>query len=172
MVINKIYLDMDGVLCSFNRRYEELFGESPDKSRDRKNFSSNWKKFIEGENFATLDWNPGGQELLDYVRTIPNIEIEMLTSSGGEKYHTEVSIQKTQWLCERGILYKANICPGSRLKAQYADPSIILIDDTDYVLDGFVKAGGIGILHKNVNETIQQLKLYFEEEYVLPPHTD
>ena len=95
-----------------------------------------------------------------------------MTSSGVEKYHTEVSIQKTQWLCERGILYKANICPGSRLKAQYADPSIILIDDTDYVLDGFVKAGGIGILHKNVNETIQQLKLYFEEEYVLPPHTD
>jgi hypothetical protein len=172
MVINKIYLDMDGVLCSFNKRYEELFGESPGKSRDRKNFSSNWAKFIEGENFATLDWNEGGQELLAYVRTIPNIEIEMLTSSGGQKHHTEVSIQKTQWLCERGILYKANICPGSRLKAQYADPSIILIDDTDYVLDGFVKAGGIGILHKNVNETIRQLELYFEEEYVLPPHTD
>ena len=172
MGVSKIYLDMDGVLCSFENRYLELFNESPGSSRDRKNFSDNWKKFIEGENFATLDWNPGGQELLAYVRTIPNVEIEMLTSSGGKEHHTEVSIQKTQWLCERGILYKANICPGSRLKAQYADPSIILIDDTDYVLDGFVKAGGIGILHKNVNETIQQLKLYFEEEYVLPPHTD
>ena len=172
MGVSKLYLDMDGVLCDFDKRYFELFGESPGSSRDRRNFSGNWIEFIEGENFATLDWNPGGQELLAYVRTIPNIEIEMLTSSGGQEHHTEVSIQKTQWLCERGILYKANICPGSRLKAQYADPSIILIDDTDYVLDGFVKAGGIGILHKNVNETIRQLELYFEEEYVLPPHTD
>ena len=171
MVVNKLYLDMDGVLCSFNKRYEELFGESPGKSRDRKNFSSNWKKFIEGENFATLDWNPGGQELLDYVRTIPNIEIEMLTSSGGQEHHTEVAIQKTQWLCEHGILYKPNICPGSRLKAQYAHPTIILVDDTDYVIDGFVKAGGIGILHSDVNETISKLKFYCEE-YVLPPHSD
>ena len=101
MGVSKLYLDMDGVLCSFENRYLELFGESPGSSRDRKNFSDNWKKFIEGENFATLDWNPGGQELLAYVRTIPNVEIEMLTSSGGLKYHTEVTIQKTQWLCER-----------------------------------------------------------------------
>ena len=79
MVVSKLYLDMDGVLCSFENRYLELFDESPGSSRDRKNFSSNWIKFIEGENFATLDWNPGGQELLAYVRTIPkNIEIEML----------------------------------------------------------------------------------------------
>lgn len=172
MAITKIYLDMDGVLCSFNKRYEELFGESPGTSRDRKNFSPNWKTFIEGKNFATLDWNPGGQELLAYVKTIPNVTIEILSSSGGLKHHDEVMAQKISWLCEHGIPYKANICPGSRLKGEYADPSIILIDDTDYVLDGFVKAGGIGILHKDVNETIQQLKLYFEEEYVLPPHTD
>jgi hypothetical protein len=45
------------------------------------------------------------------------------------------------------------------------------IDDTDYVIDGFVKAGGIGILHSDVNETISKLKFYCEE-YVLPPHSD
>ena len=68
MDVTKIYLDMDGVLCSFNKRYEELFNESPSTSRDRKNFSPNWNTFIEGKNFATLDWNPGGQELLAYVK--------------------------------------------------------------------------------------------------------
>jgi hypothetical protein len=57
------------------------------------------------------------------------------------------------------------------LKAQYAHPTIILVDDTDYVIDGFVKAGGIGILHSDVNETISKLKFYCEE-YVLPPHSD
>ena len=171
MVVNKLYLDMDGVLCSFEKRYLELFDESPGSSRDRKNFSSNWTKFIEGENFATLDWNPGGQELLAYVRTIPNIEIEMLTSSGGMKYHTEVTIQKTQWLCERGIEFKINTVPGRKLKAAYARSTTILIDDTPDVIESFGNAGGIAILHKDVNETISKLKFYCEE-YVLPPHTD
>lgn len=158
MAITKIYLDMDGVLCSFNGRYEELFNESPKSSRDRKNFSPNWSTFIQGGNFATLDWNPGGQELLEFVKTIKDVPIEILSSSGGLKYHAEVTMQKTTWLCERGIPYKANIVPGSKLKAEYADPSIVLVDDTDYVIDGFVNAGGIGILHKDVSETIQTLK--------------
>jgi hypothetical protein len=171
MGVSKLYLDMDGVLCSFENRYLELFDESPNSSRSRKNFSSNWTKFIEGENFATLDWNPGGQELLAYVRTIPNIEIEMLTSSGGMKYHTEVTIQKTQWLCERGIEFKINTVPGRKLKAAYATSTTILVDDTPDVIDSFGNAGGIAILHKDVNETIAKLQFYCEE-YILPPHTD
>ena len=172
MGVSKLYLDMDGVLCSFENRYIELFDESPNSSRSRKNFSSNWTKFIEGENFATLDWNPGGQELLAYVRTIPkNIEIEMLTSSGGMKYHTEVTIQKTQWLCERGIEFKINTVPGRKLKAAYATSTTILVDDTPDVIDSFGNAGGIAILHKDVNETIAKLQFYCEE-YILPSHTD
>jgi hypothetical protein len=164
MAITKIYLDMDGVFCDFNRRYFELFGETAGASRDRKNFSTNWTKFIENENFATLDWHEGGEELLAYVRTIRNVPIEMLTSSGGQKHHSEVTIQKTQWLCEHGFEYKPNVCPGSRLKAEYATSTTVLVDDTDYVIDGFVKAGGIGILHKgeNVNATINRLKELLE----------
>jgi hypothetical protein len=158
MGVSKLYLDMDGVLCSFENRYLELFGESPNSARARKNFSPNWTKFIEGENFATLDWNPGGQELLAYVRTIPNIEIEMLTSSGGLKYHAEVTIQKTQWLCERGIEFKINTVPGRKLKAAYATATTVLVDDTPDVIESFASAGGIGILHKDVNVTINNLK--------------
>jgi hypothetical protein len=149
---------MDGVLCSFERRYFELFGESPGSSRHRRNFSGNWIEFIEGENFATLDWNPGGQELLAYVRTIPNIEIEMLTSSGGMKYHSEVTIQKTQWLCERGIEFKINTVPGRKLKAAYATSTTILVDDTPDVIDSFRAAGGITVLHNDVDVTIKTLK--------------
>ena len=171
MGVSKLYLDMDGVFCDFDRRYFELFGETPGSSRDRKNFSTNWTKFIEGENFATLDWNPGGQELLSYVRTIPDIEIEMLTSSGGIKYHSEVTIQKAQWLCERGFEYKINTVRGRKLKAEYATSTTILVDDTPDVIESFENAGGIAILHKNVNETLSKLKFYCEE-YVLPPHTD
>ena len=171
MGVSKLYLDMDGVLCSFENRYLELFDESPGLSRDRKTFSSNWIKFIEGENFATLDWNPGGQELLAYVRTIPNIEIEMLTSSGGQRYHTEVTIQKTQWLCERGIEFKINTVPGRKLKAAYATSTTILVDDTPDVIDSFDAAGGISILHKDLIVTIAKIEFHCQN-LRFPPHTD
>ena len=172
MGVGKLYLDMDGVLCDFDKRYFELFGETPGSSRDRRNFSGNWIEFIEGENFATLDWNPGGQELLAYVRTLPkDIEIEMLTSSGGMKYHNEVTVQKTQWLCERGIEFKINTVPGRKLKAEYAKSTTILVDDTPDVIDSFDAAGGIAILHKDLIVTIAKLEFHCQN-LRFPPHTD
>jgi hypothetical protein len=94
-----------------------------------------------------------------------------LTSSGGLKYHSEVTIQKTQWLCERGIEFKINTVPGRKLKAKYAKSTTILVDDTPDVIDSFARAGGVAILHTDVNETILKLQFYCEE-YILPPHSD
>lgn len=149
-----LYLDMDGVLCNFEKRFEELFNKSADMSRELKEFTSDWATFIEGGNFATLEWWPGAQELLEFVDSIPNINIEILSSSGGPKYHKEVTQQKQKWLQDHGIKYKQNIIPGSRLKGAYArDANTILIDDTDYVIEGFISNGGIGILHRDLGNT-------------------
>jgi hypothetical protein len=87
---------------------------------------------------------------------IPNINIEILSSSGGAKYHKEVTKQKQRWLQDYGIRYKQNIIPGSKLKANYARGSdTILVDDTDYVIQGFIDKGGIGILHRDLGNTRQ-----------------
>ena len=43
-------------------------------------------------------------------------------------------------------------------KAQYASPNAILIDDRSKAIDPWVDMGGIGILHTNTNNTIEQLK--------------
>ena len=144
-----LYLDMDGVLANFEKRFEELFNKSANRSRELKKFNSDWSTFIEGGNFATLEWWPGAQELLEFVDSIPNINIEILSSSGGPKYHKEVTEQKQKWLQDHGIKYKQNIIPGSRLKGA----NTILVDDTDYVIEGFIDNGGIGILHRDLGNT-------------------
>jgi len=155
-MIEKIYLDMDGVLCNFEKRYTELYKESPNSSRDKKNWSENWTDFVLTKQFETLDIFPGAIELLRYVRKT-ELPIEILTSSGGAKYHDLVAQQKDIWLKKQGLAYKRNVVPGRGLKASYATPDTILIDDTEDVIDAFNKAGGIGILHKDIGETLQTL---------------
>lgn len=156
-MIQKIFLDMDGVLTDFEVRWAEVFGFPAQTVRKRKNFSEEWPQFVAQKQFETLDWFPGGQELLQYIQS-KNIPTEILSSSGGVQFHKEVKAQKKLWLKERGITYKANVVPGKRKKAEYAKPFYVLIDDTPENVDRFIDHGGIGILHKEANITIEKLE--------------
>jgi hypothetical protein len=158
----KIYLDMDGCLTDFEKQYVKLFGKTPLDARNQKEFSPNWTKFVEGRNFEKLDWFPGGQELIKYVQST-KLPVEILSSSGGEKFHGEVTVQKIHWLKKHGINYKANIVPGRKKKKEYATPHVILIDDTEDVIEDFNRAGGVGILHKDSGKTIETLKKLLEK---------
>jgi hypothetical protein len=162
----KIYLDMDGVVANFEKRYIELFNESPGSSRDRKEFSNNWTKFIEGKNFETLDWWPGGPELITYLGK-NNLDVEILSSSGGNKYHDLVVEQKKNWIKTFNLpeQWKINIVAGRKKKAEFATPDSILIDDTLDVIEAFNKAGGIGIHHKDVGNTIMLLDILLDKAH-------
>ena len=157
----KIYLDMDGVISDFEARYVELFGERPsDIQRRNKEFYNYWETFVMGNNFATLPRHKGSIELLHVLHTeFKDIPVEILSSSGGQKYHDEVAEQKRHWLRVHGIEYNALIVPGGSKKAEYAkSPWDILIDDTERNIKKFKDAGGTGILHTDADSTIVELR--------------
>jgi hypothetical protein len=163
-MIEKIYLDMDGVLCNFERRYFQLYNELPGSMRDRKDFNLHWDHFIENKQFETLEWYPGGKQLVDFCFKT-KLPIELLTSSGGQKHHKEVERQKIVWLANNGLgKLKANVVPGRKHKAEYATPNTILIDDTQDIIQMFNAAGGIGILHKEIGNTLMMLEKLLEVE--------
>ena len=85
MKIKNVYLDMDGVLCDFEKQFIKLYGKEALSHRDRKEFSSNWANFITDKNFEKLDWFPGAEELLVFIRKY-DVNVEILTSSGGKKF--------------------------------------------------------------------------------------
>jgi phosphoserine aminotransferase len=157
-MIKKIYLDMDGVLSDFEKQFIGLYGEDSLKNRDRKLWSEDWPDFIQRKQFEELPKFPGCDELLSFIRNHSEIEVEILTSSGGIKFHEQVKEQKKAWLKKYCIAYKPHVVPGRKHKKDYATPETILIDDTEDVVDSFNSAGGIGILHKDVKETIKTLE--------------
>lgn len=159
----KIYLDMDGVLADFNKEYERMFGPRPESIDERStHFYQNWDEFITSGGFSRLDKLASADELLKFVRSL-NVPIEILSSSGGEKYHELVVNQKVRWLKSNGIEYVANIVPGGDKKAHFAHPWNILVDDTEHVIKNYRKAGGTAVHHKEIGDTLAQLsKLYLE----------
>jgi hypothetical protein len=156
---------MDGVVANFEKRYIELFRESPGESRNGKEFSVNWTTFIEGKNFETLDWWPGGPELVTYLsKNVPIENVEILTSSGGNKFHDQVVIQKHKWIETFNLPdWKVNVVAGRKKKAEFATPDSILIDDTEDVIQAFRAAGGIGIHHKDIGNTLMLLNIYLQK---------
>jgi len=155
--IDKIYLDMDSVICDFDKRYIELYGEKSAKMTVKS--EKQFQEFINGQNFATLDLYPGALSLLKFLRSLP-IPVDMLSSSASPEYHEEISRQKKIWLDTHQITFHPIFVPGKHLKAQYATPNSILIDDDDQNIKDWNAAGGIGVLHKNELSTICILKMY------------
>jgi hypothetical protein len=161
--IKTIYLDMDGVLTDFESRWHELYNESPMDTRARKNMSENWDNFVLTGQFATLPTFPGWEDLLAAVRAT-DAQIEILSSSGGQKFHEQVTEQKKTWLKNHGLDVPVNIVPGRRIKANYADASKLLIDDTSDVIMSFHEAGGYAIQHDSAPRTIKMLKGFFNDD--------
>ena len=158
--IKTIYLDMDGVLCDFVKRYRELYGMEPSAAERDNKFDHLFANFIHTQQFATLDWMPGGQGLLAIVNTYKNVNIEILSSTANKTWHDDISRQKSIWLDTHNISYKRNFVPGKKFKYLFAFPDSILIDDTPVNIDDWNSSGGVGILHTSLANTMAELKKY------------
>ena len=164
-MIKTIYLDMDGVLADFEKDYLEYNGITIEEARDqrpRKEFYKYWNNFISAERFASLPKYEGCDELLSFVREL-DVNLEILSSSGGPGRHGDVVRQKHSWLEKHNIPYKRNIVPGARYKKDYASEETLLIDDTERNITSFLGAGGHAILHVSAEDTISKLERMISE---------
>ena len=149
-----LYLDMDGVLCNFDKAYLAL----PDVKEgefDRKKFRS---AVLDYKIFEDLEMMPDTQELLNHVSHL-NVKIEILTSMGTHDpfQGNQAKYQKMKWLKDHNISYKANFVRSKPEKAEYATPTSILIDDSIGCVKPFEFAGGHAILHTTAKKTIAEL---------------
>ena len=147
-----LYLDMDGVLCNFDKAYRVY---DPEKS-DRKRFR---QAVLDYHIFEDLEFMPDAQELLNHVCKLDDIQLEILTSMGtfDVVQGNAAKYQKMKWLDKHNIPYKANFVRNKEEKAKYATPTSILVDDSIGCIKPFNVAGGHGILHLKSVDTIPQI---------------
>ena len=158
--ISMVYLDMDGVIADFVKRYEELYRIEPREAEKKKEFNKFFDKFIATKEFETLDLMSGSEEGLQFLRKHLTVPTQILSSTANEERYDAISKQKLIWLNTHNITFTANFVPGKKHKWKFAKPDTIIIDDTQSVIDDWNKAGGIGILHKDWPTTLAILKLY------------
>ena len=155
-----IYLDMDGVIADFYKRYFERYRLAPRDAEKKKEFNKYFDEFIETKQFETLDLMPGAMDGLIFLRKHLTVPTQILSSTANEARYDEISKQKKIWLNTHNITFTPNFVPGKRFKYKFAAPDHIIIDDTESVIEDWKKAGGIGILHKDWPTTLAILKLY------------
>ena len=150
-----LYLDMDGVLCNFDKAYRTF---DPLKD-DRKKFRS---AVMEYHIFEDLEMMSDAHVLLTYVDSLKDfkdITIEILTSMGtfDVVQGNEAKRQKQVWLDKHGIPYKANFSRSKEEKSLFANEESILVDDSIGCIRPFAAKGGHGILHTSAVDSVQQI---------------
>ena len=158
----QIFCDMDGCLCDFEARFEHFAGLSPDQYRAEMTKKYGEKKAVDmfwnlidhevGVRFwRGMPWMPGGKELWDYIK--PN-KPTLLTAPS---YQDSSRIGKTLWVQDHipgaKIVFKQ-----AKQKADLAGPNKILIDDREDTIMNWKSKNGIGILYKNPEQAISELK--------------
>jgi hypothetical protein len=147
----KIYCDMDGVLVDFDKGYMKLTGK--DISGQFFSDTDFWDPInAAGYDFwINLEWMADGKDLWSYIE---KYSPELLSAPSRQM---ESRVAKNHWV-ERELPGIHLILRNAKHKKDFAGPNNILIDDRVDNINGWVEAGGIGILHTSAENTINELK--------------
>jgi len=157
-----IYLDMDGVVADFDKRFNDLSGMMPQDYVNKNGLNDFWDFIDEKHKVAFwrgIELMPDAQKLVKYVEQHP---FEMLTAPSIKKQSV---IGKGLWVKDKvGTLYstKPKVTYRSAKQKHTVKPKLtkfdILIDDKGSTIDRWDAAGGTAILYQNANQVINDLK--------------
>jgi hypothetical protein len=155
--IHTVYLDMDGVLCDFDSYYRSIYGVN---CRDDDN-EDNWYEFVNNQGFQELDRMPDYDDLFSMLNEL-YVDIEILSCITSRKNNKEVAKQKVEWLFRNSLENNViNFTITKQGKGNYANPNVLLIDDSDECISAFKQSGGYALKYTGID------KLKFEIEYLL-----
>ena len=174
----RLYCDMDGVLCDFAGRFEDLFGKGPREIEAEKGIPYFWGMIrrVGAKYWSRMPWTPGGKTLWNAIKQHNPI----LLTAPPRAYQDFNSFDpaavqgKSEWaqsnlgLSSSDIIFKRSKDKKDIAAQDVANGLIpILIDDRDSNIADWKSAGGIGIYHPengNPSQVIKKIKELYEGE--------
>jgi len=154
MIIDKVYLDMDGVLVNFRKGIHKAFN----KPYVYSTLSKKWKFWEDWPEITFkmvnavcdtlfwrhLEWMHDGHDIFEAVfGKFKTNQIYLLTTP---MPNLESASGKMMWVNDNLPTYLKRTIITQAPKHLLAEPGTLLIDDKNQNIDGFIKAGGQGIL--------------------------
>ena len=158
----KIYVDMDGVVADFDKRFRDISGMAPKEFENKYGKKAFWD-LIDEENkikfWVGIPPMPGASELISFVS---KHDYEMLTAPSIKK---QSRLGKNLWIRNHtGDIFPSKPKVNFRFAKEkhLIKPQLtnfdILIDDRAATIDNWNAAGGTGILYKSAPQVISKLK--------------
>ena len=157
-----IYLDMDGGVANFNKRFKDLSGLLPDQFIEKNGKNAFWDLIDVKHKVAFwrgIEIMPGAEKLVNFISQYP---YEMLTAPSTKKQSV---IGKSLWIRDKvGTLYPSQpkVTYRSAKEKHNVKPELtkfdILIDDKKSTIDRWDAKGGTAIFYQNADQVINDLK--------------
>ena len=157
----KVYLDMDGVIADFDKRFRDLSGMEPKEFENKYGKKEFWNLIDEEHKikfWVGIPTMPGAADLVDAVK---DYNYELLTSPSAKK---QSYLGKILWVRNHiGSVFpskpRINFKKAKEkhlIKPQLAKTDI-LIDDREDTIGRWNAAGGTGIVYKNISQVLNDL---------------
>ena len=157
----KVYLDMDGVIADFDKRFRDLSGMEPKEFENKYGKKAFWNLIDEEHKikfWVGIPTMPGAADLVDAVK---DYNYELLTSPSAKK---QSYLGKILWVRNHtGSVFpskpRINFKKAKEkhlIKPQLAKTDI-LIDDREDTIGRWNAAGGTGIVYKNISQVLNDL---------------
>lgn len=156
--IKNIFVDMDGVLVDFEKGISEMIGHPlGNDNYGHSEYDARKKELTDKRCFRKLPPTVDYHELIGYIKHT-GINWEILTAAGAINRQLVVW-DKNEWIKEYVDPFVVVTCTHSgNQKKIFSKEGNVLIDDRQSNIDAWESEGGIGILHKNARDTINELK--------------
>ena len=149
-----LYVDMDGVLTDFDKRFQD-FSTLPPKDYENQYGVEKFWDLIDNKTgvkfWVGMDWMPDGKRLWNFVK---HLNPTILSAPSRQE---QSKIGKHLWI-RKHIPGTKTILTYSSNKQNHSGKNRILIDDRKKNIEEWESKGGIGILHTDAFSTIERLK--------------
>jgi PAS domain-containing protein len=157
----KVYLDMDGVIADFDRRFEDISGMKPHEFESKFGKKAFWNLIDEDNKISFWVGIKPMEGASKLVNAVKKYNYELLTSPSAKK---QSYLGKILWVRNhRDILGgkpKINFRKAKEkhnIKSKLSSNDI-LIDDRDDTIERWNNAGGTGIHYKSSGQVLNDLK--------------